>query len=212
MKHWLIVAALCACIAAHAQPARRPAGRCDVYAPEPEDPALTWDYWWSGECVAGLASGDGYLFEFMKRGGFGDVYAATMVAGRATGRVTIYGPAFLGTEWRVRTGDAEGSGEWPAARQPLDASVPRHMLPASLQLAIDRFSGDVGHPQMPAMPLDTKGLRCPADGAQLVREQGSFAAARKVALEALLTAAAQKQDVQAQLRAATAVAGCAERH
>jgi hypothetical protein len=209
VKHWLVLAALCACVAANAEPTRRPAGGCDVYAPEPEDPTLTWDYWWSGDCAAGLATGDGYLFEFMKHGGFGDVYAAAMVRGRATGRITAYGPAFLGTEWRVRSGAADGSGEWPPGWQPLDASVPRHMLPASLQQAIDRFASDVGHPQMPSMPLHTDEPRCLAEGARRVREQG-FGAARKAVLEALLTAAAQKQDLQAPLRAATAVAGCAE--
>ena len=211
MKRWLVVAALCACMGAYADPAREPAGRCDVYAPEPEDPALTWDYWWSGDCAGGLASGAGYLFEFMKQGGFGDVYAAAMVRGHATGRVTAYGPAFLGTEWRIRSGDADGGGEWPQAWQQLDESVPRHTLPVSLQQAIDRFASGVGHPQMPSMPLRADGPRCLAEGAQLVRERGSFAAARKAALEALLTAAAQRQDLQAPLHAATAVAGCAER-
>ena len=187
------------------------AGRCDVFAPDIETPGLAWNYWWSGECAGGFASGRGFLFEYMKDAGFGDIYAVRMERGKAVGTVVAYGSTFLGAEWFIRSGEADASGEWPDAWRGVDAYVPRHALPQALQEAIVRFAHEVGHAQIPAMPVIMGAARCLPEGAQAVQSQGGFDAARKSAFEDLLRAAANNADVRPQLRIATAIAGCRER-
>ena len=210
----LLVCALCA----NAATARQPAGSCDVEMPRIETPGLAWDYWWSGECIDGLATGRGYLFEYMKAGGMGDVYAVDMRRGRMTGEVVAYGPAFLATEWRVQTGvvdEADGEmREW----HEIDRDVPRHFLPAALQDAIDRFARAVRHPQVPQLarsPMDS-GARCPAyvlperfDPAAFIESRASYEAARKEVLQAALALHARGDAAaDAWLRMASAVIGC----
>ena len=213
-----------------AEVGRQAAGACEAYAPALEDPSLRWDYWWSGRCVGGLASGPGYLLQYMKGGGFGDVYAASMEEGRAQGEVHAYGPAFLGAEWSVRAGTAAEGDDWPETWRPLDEHVPRFSLPAALQEALNRFARDVGHRQMPALPVVSGGERCrpvvevetrpggPAhtlDVAAFIRSHPDYATARR---DALLQAMAmhgeggaseeQRLLARARLALATAVVGC----
>jgi hypothetical protein len=206
--------------------ARQPAGDCDVEMPRIETPGLAWDYWWSGACSNGLANGPGFLFEYMKTGGMGDVYAADMSQGRMTGEVTAYGPAFLATEWRVQAGAVdEADGEVREWRE-LDRDVPRHFLPAPLQDAIDRFARSVHHPQMPQLARSAMdaGPRCPAtihiepavqgaptqfDAAAYIVSRGSYEAARKEVLQTTLELSARGDSAAgAWLRIASAVIGC----
>jgi hypothetical protein len=192
-----------------------------------ETPGLAWDYWWSGACAHGAAEGPGFLFEFMKAGGMGDVYAVQMHAGRMTGEVTAYGPAFMATEWRVRAGVVdESDGEIRDWRE-LDRDVPRQFLPARLQDAVERFSRAVGHPQVPPLPplaANDQPARClpvlhiepPVEGApsrfdprSFIAAHTSYATAREEVLLAAI-ALAQRGDpaAPAWLRMASAVVGC----
>src|SRR5947209_2559134 len=115
---FVLLAALVACLLlpgpGSAGTRRQSAGECDVYALDLETPDLSWNYRWTGQCAAGLASGPGFLFEYMKDGGMGDIYAVTMSQGRIQGRVLVYGPAFLGTEWRIQASDGDhADDDWP---------------------------------------------------------------------------------------------------
>lgn len=206
---------------AHADVRRQAAGHCEVVAPDPEDPALRWDYWWSGACDAGLGTGPGFLIQFMKGGGFGDVYAARLAGGRMQGEVRVYGPAFLGAEWNLRVGRVEADEGVPEAWRTVDTGLSRFALPVPLQLALDRFATEVGHPQMPRLPVAAEATRCPAfvddegrpnsqgrgiDVAAFIRARGGPAQARREALLKALQA-----DTVASLALATAVAGCASK-
>src|SRR3954470_1865585 len=104
-----------------------PARACDVVMPQPETPGIAWSYWWSGPCDGGLASGRGFLFEFMQGAGFGDIYSGDMVRGRMKGRIVAYGPTFVATEWHVHAAEVAADGDWPATWERIDASMPRHM-------------------------------------------------------------------------------------
>jgi hypothetical protein len=212
---------------------KRDAGPCAIYAQEIETPGLAWDYWWSGRCVGGLASGPGFLFESMKGGGFGDVYAVDMAGGRMRGKVLAYGPTFLATEWRIQSGEVAADDDAPQAWSPVDAQVPRHVLPVALQEAVNRFAREAGHPQLPELPVESGMPRCPAavvldagggaapetlDVAGFIRSHANYDAARKAALESALRLAAQddgsgrhRRAFRAQLRLASAVAGCGQR-
>lgn len=255
----LLVIALAACALqpglAQAELRRQNAGACEVLAPEPEDPALRWDYWWSGACSGALATGPGFLLQYMMPGGFGDVYAATLVQGRMQGALRVYGSRFLGAEWRVRaarvaqasagagegTAEGEGGGDvlealpgtdgTPQDAPALDEVLPRFALPTDLQAALVRFAREVGHPQMPALPVAPQPLRCPAfvdaqgapnaqgrgtDVLAFIRAHESPEAARQDALLQALQAPPQAAGVRAgpdeprrRLALATAVSGCA---
>lgn len=254
----LCVIALAACALqpglAQAGLRRQNAGACDVVAPAPEDPALRWDYWWSGACSGGLATGPGFLLQYMKPGGFGDVYEVRLVQGRMQGALRVYGSRFLGAEWRVRPGRVVQSVAGPADGSPaemdsvdvaeagpgadadapapaaVDERVPRFALPAALQEALDRFAREVGHPQMPALPVAPQPLRCPAfidaqgrpraqgpgtDVMAFIRAHESTDAAREDALLRALQAqsppagaATVPGEAQRRLALATAVSGC----
>lgn len=188
---WAVSLALCAAWPAHA---------CDVAMPQPETPGIAWDYWWSGACEGGLASGPGFLFEFMKGAGFGDIYAGAMERGRLKGRVVTYGPTFAATEWHVH------EGEWPGPWERVDDAMPRHMLPLALQETINRFAKEAGHAQLPALPVQAGAPRCPDEGLQFVQSQPSFDDARKIAI-----VKAMEQPTPVNLRLASAVVGCRSR-
>lgn len=213
-----------------AETGRQRAGTCDVYAPVLEDPGLKWDYWWSGACAGGLASGPGFLLEYMRSGGFGDVYAVRMGDGRVQGDVYAYGPAFLGTEWSIRSGTVKENADWPEAWRSMDTQVSRFSLPVALQEALNRFANDVGHRQMPGLPLIAGGERChrsievetrpggprqKLDIEAFIQSHAGYEAARR---EALLEAIAAQEDSAAsedkrflargRLALATAVVGC----
>jgi hypothetical protein len=226
--------ALAACVLlsppAAAQTARQRAGSCDVYTPVFEDPTLKWDYWWSGRCVGGLASGPGFLVEYMKSGGFGDVYEMSTRDGHVQGEVYAYGPAFLGSEWNIRAGTAKEGEEWPEAWRSVDANVSRFSLPAALQEVLNRFAREVGHRQMPSLPVASGGERCrpsievetrpggprqKLDVAGFIRSHAGYEAARREALLQAMAAqdrseASEEQRLLARSRLAlaTAVVGC----
>ena len=234
MKAWwklasVLILAMCVLIPrpAGADTRRQGAGACEAYTPVLEDPGLKWDYWWSGRCVAGLASGPGFLLQYMRSGGFGDVYAVSMSEGRVQGEVYAYGPAFLGAEWSIRAGSATEGADWPEAWRPVDTQVPRFSLPTALQEALGRFAREVGHRQMPALPVVAGGERCrpvievetrPGGGRQklhieaFIRSHGGYEAARRDALLQAMAAhedsGASEEQRRARLALATGVVGC----